>query len=218
MASAALHHPRVDVLVDERAHRDVAQAVERQGPWTSSWGPVTSVHLVHPSGLHWGNRRVRNDERDATEIAHRLRRHDLPEAWIAPPKTRELRELVRYRAKLLALRSGLKVQVHAVLAKQGIIPKLDDVFGPKGQVFLDQVPLDHAYAERVESLRDPIELYDREVDMLEREIYSWLRDDAGYWAIQATPGWVAPWPPSSWPRSATSPGSPAPVSCARGRG
>lgn len=50
------------------------------------------------------------------------------------------------------------------------------------------MPLDHAYAVRVESLRDLIELYDREVDMLEREIYSWLRDDAGYWAIQAIPG------------------------------
>ena len=147
-----------------------------------------TVHLVHPSGLHWANRRVKNDERDATEIAQRLRRHDLPEAWIAPPKTRELRELVRYRAKLVALRSGLKAQLHAVLAKQGIIPILDDVFGPTGQVFLDEVPLDHAYAVRVESLRDLIELYDREVDMLEREIYSWLRDDAGYWAIQAIPG------------------------------
>jgi transposase len=79
-----------------------------------------TVHLVHPSGLHWGARRVKNDERDATEIAQRLRRHDLPEAWIAPPLTRELRELVRYRAKLVALRSGLKAQVHAVLAKEGV--------------------------------------------------------------------------------------------------
>jgi hypothetical protein len=34
---------------------------------------------------------------------------------------RELRELVRYRAKLVALRSGLKAQVHAVLAKAGVL-------------------------------------------------------------------------------------------------
>ncbi len=90
-----------------------------------------TVHLVHPSGLHWDARRVKNDERDATEIAHRLRRHDLPEAWIAPPQLRELRELVRYRAKLVALRSGLKAQVHAVLAKQGVLPKLDDSSAPE---------------------------------------------------------------------------------------
>ena len=72
----------------------------------------------------------------ATEIANRLRRNDLPEAWIAPPKTGELRELVRYRAELVALRSGLKAQVHAVLAKQGVIPALEDIFGPEGQPFL----------------------------------------------------------------------------------
>lgn len=146
------------------------------------------VHLVHPSGLHWGARRVKNDERDATEIAHRLRRHDLPEAWIAPPATRELRELVRYRAKLVALRTGLKAQVHAVLAKQGLIPPLDDIFGPGGQRFLDEAPLDKAYATRVESLRDLLELYDREITMLEVEIHRWLRGDAGYHAIQAIHG------------------------------
>jgi transposase len=31
------------------------------------------VHLVHPSGLHWGARRVKNDQRDATGIAQRQR-------------------------------------------------------------------------------------------------------------------------------------------------
>jgi hypothetical protein len=41
----------------------------------------------------------------------------LPEAWIAPPALRELRELVRYRSKLVQLRSGLKAQIHAVMAK-----------------------------------------------------------------------------------------------------
>ena len=75
------------------------------------------MHLVHPLGLHWEARRVKNDERDATELANRLRRNDLPESWIAPPELRELRELVRYRAKLVRLRAGLKAQVHAVMGK-----------------------------------------------------------------------------------------------------
>ena len=57
------------------------------------------VHLVHPLGLHWEARRVKNDERDATELANRLRRNDLPESWIAPPELRELRELIRYRVR-----------------------------------------------------------------------------------------------------------------------
>ena len=58
----------------------------------------------------------------------------------APPEVRELRELVRYRAKLVALRSGLKAQVHAVMAKQGVLPQLDDMFGPGGPRLLDTIP------------------------------------------------------------------------------
>ncbi|HZA86978.1 MAG TPA: transposase [Acidimicrobiales bacterium] len=62
------------------------------------------VHLANPQGLNWGQRRVKNDERDAIDLADMLRLGRLPEAWIAPPATRELRELDRYRAKLVGLR------------------------------------------------------------------------------------------------------------------
>jgi hypothetical protein len=48
-------------------------------------------------------RRVKNDERDARDLADLLRLGRLAEAWIAPPAVREARELVRYRARLVQL-------------------------------------------------------------------------------------------------------------------
>lgn len=147
-----------------------------------------NVHLAHPLGNNWGHRRVKNDERDATDLADLLRLGRLAEGWVAPPEVRELRELVRYRAKLVALRSGLKAQVHAVLAKEGVKVGVSDLFGVAGQALLDSCPLARAYTIRVESLRDLIELYDREVAMLEREVGRLLADDAGWRAIQAIPG------------------------------
>jgi transposase len=98
------------------------------------------VHLVHPLGLHWESRRVKNDERDAAELANRLRRGDLPEAWIAPPEIRELRELCRYRLKLTAYRTSAKAQIHAIMAKEGILPELDDMFSPAGQRLSTRCP------------------------------------------------------------------------------
>ena len=78
------------------------------------------VHLAHPLGIKgFAYRRVKNDERDAGDLADLLRMGRLPEAWIAPPEVRGLREAVRHRAKLVALRSGLKAQVHAVLPSRG---------------------------------------------------------------------------------------------------
>ena len=56
------------------------------------------VHLAHPLGVKgFSYRRVKNDERDAADLADLLRMGRLPEAWIAPPQVRELRELTRYR-------------------------------------------------------------------------------------------------------------------------
>ena len=146
------------------------------------------VHLVHPLGLHWDSRRVKNDVKDATELANRLRRNDVPEAWIAPSEVRELRELVRYRAKLVALRTSAKAQVHAVMAKLGILPSQGRMFGPTGQVLLDEMDFPGPYGLRVESLRDLLEIFEREIAMVERHIHRELHDHAGYKAIQTLHG------------------------------
>jgi transposase len=146
------------------------------------------VHLANPNALNWGERRVKNDVIDATDLADMLRMGRLPEAWIAPPGLRELRELVRYRAKLVQLRSGLKAQVHAVMAKQGVLPTVLDMFGPAGQVQLDEIGLDRPYRMRVESLRALIAVYDAEIARLEREIHDHLRHHRGYRAVQAING------------------------------
>ena len=116
------------------------------------------VHLANPQGLNWGQRRVKNDERDAVDLTDMLRLGRLPEAWIAPPATRELRELVRYRAKLVGLRSGLKAQVHAVMAKEGVLPAQGRMFGPAGNAQLDAMAMAHSYTTRVASLRGVIEV------------------------------------------------------------
>jgi transposase len=131
---------------------------------------------------------VKNDERDAIDLADMLRLGRLPEAWIAPPAVRELRELVRYRAKLVALRWGLKAQVHAVMAQEGVLPAQGRMFGPGGNAQLDAMAMADTYTTRVESLRDLIELYDREVGMLEGEIYPQVHGQRGYQAIQAING------------------------------
>ena len=146
------------------------------------------VHLAHPLGNNWGNRRVKNDERDATDLVDLLRLGRLAEAWIAPPELRELRELVRYRDKLVRLRSGLKAQVHAVMGKHGVLPARVDMFGPGGTAQLDALDLPVGYSCRLESLRDLIATYDREVLMLDRRIAGHLTHHHGYRVIQQLNG------------------------------
>ena len=146
------------------------------------------VHLANPRALNWGDRRVKNDVNDATDLADMLRLNRLAESWIAPPALRELRELVRYRAKLVQLRSGLKAQVHAVMAKEGVVPRVSDMFGPAGTRQLDQLELAAPFARRVRSLRDLIGGYDRQIIALERDVHQHLKGHRGYEAVQAING------------------------------
>ncbi len=136
-----------------------------------------SLHLAAPSSLNWGQRRVKNDERDANDLIDLFRLGRMTEAWIAPPAIRELRELVRYRAKLVQLRSGLKAQLHSVMAKNGVLPSRWDMFGPGGTAQLDALDLPVAYTTRIASLRGLVDVFDQEVS-----------DDPGYRAIQVIEG------------------------------
>jgi transposase len=148
-----------------------------------------SVHLAHPLGVKaFSYRRVKNDVRDAADLADLLRMGRLPEAWIAPPATRELRELVRHRAKLVALRAGCKCQVHAVLAKCGIAVPMSDLFADAGSELLAQLRAPSPYLARVASLRRLIDELDAEIDLFARLARGRLVTDPGYLAVQRIPG------------------------------
>ena len=147
------------------------------------------VHLAHPLGVKaFSYRRVKNDERDAADLADLLRMGRLPEAWIAPPATRELRGWVRHRAKLVGLRSNLKCQVHAVLAAAGINVVMSDLFGVSGKELLASVRLAPESRARVDSALRLIESLDFEIELFGKLVANRLRADRGYLAIQAIPG------------------------------
>ena len=153
--------------------RRAAEPRERKCIWRTHW-----------ESRGFGTGDAKNDVRDAGDLADLLRMGRLPEAWIAPPATRELRELVRYRAKLVAIRSGLKAQVHAVLAKAGVLIAVSDLFGVGGRQRLAKVPLATAYAQRVRSLLELIDILDGHEARFAALIAKRLDADRGYRAVQ----------------------------------
>ena len=147
------------------------------------------VHLAHPLGVKaFAYRRVKNDLRDATDLADLLRMGRLPEAWIAPPATRQLRELVRHRAKLVHLRTSLRCQVHAVLAGQGVPVTVSDLFGVAGSQQMDRLVLPEAYRYRIDSLLRLIAAFDVEIDQVAQLTRRRLENDPGFAAVQTIPG------------------------------
>ncbi len=140
------------------------------------------VHLAHPYGLKAlrKRKRVKNDANDAYELANLLRLGSLPEAYIAPPALRELRELVRHRRQLVKTATGVKNGIRALLAKHGIRLTVSHLEAATGQGLLDLVELPAVYALRLASQRRLLMVLTNEIDAVEVEIDRRLKHHRGY--------------------------------------
>jgi transposase len=153
----------------------------------------TEVALAHPPGVKaFSCHRVKNDEKDAADLADLLRMGRLAEAWIAPPGIRELRELTHNRQKLVRTRTSVKDQVHAVLAKLGIPVTCSDIFGAWGSTWLDHLPLGQPYAGKVASQRKLASELTGEITLLDAVLADLLEGHDGYRSIRALPGRPGP--------------------------
>jgi transposase len=129
------------------------------------------LHLAHPLRTRAiAAARVKTDAVDAKTLALLLRADLLPEAYVAPRELRDLRELLRHRIALTAMRSALKNRVHAILAKHGITREHSDLFGKGGRQFLAALELREAPRARLDSLIALICDFDREIDETSKEI------------------------------------------------
>ena len=179
------------MMADAGEHPEVVLEATYGWYWAADLlsGLGANVHLAHPLGVKgFAYRRVKNDFVDAADLADLLRMGRLPEAWIAPPATRELRELVRHRAKLVHARTSLRCQVHAVLAGQGVLVPVSDLFGTKGSKLLQELQLPAVYRYRIDSLLRLITAFDLEVDQTATLTAERLQHDPGYAAVKTIPG------------------------------
>jgi transposase len=129
------------------------------------------LHLAHPLRTRAiAAARVKTDAVDAKTLALLLRADLLPEAYVAPRELRDLRELLRHRIALTAMRSALKNRVHAILAKHGITREHSDLFGKGGRQFLAALELREAPRARLDSLIALICDFDREIEATSKEI------------------------------------------------
>jgi transposase len=200
----------VDDAGDEQRNRNVANDPAKLVPILGALPPGTPVafeaaygwgwlvelleelelepHLVHPSRCKQvASARLKNDKVDAATLAQLLRADLLPEAWIAPPATGDLRALLRHRAALVRLSTSCKNRVHGVLADRGIGEDRGLWTGP-GRAWLaglDLPPIPRAIMEDCCGLLDALAT---PIGRLEREIAGLAKPDPRVQALMALPG------------------------------
>ena len=80
--------------------------------------------------------KVKTDKVDSATLAHLLRSDLLPLSYVPERPVRLNRELLRYRASLVKVQTGIKNKIHTILAKNNIDHDYTDLFGKEGMAFL----------------------------------------------------------------------------------
>lgn len=129
--------------------------VEASGNWMFLYETIEKytpqVMLAHPLKTRAiAEARIKTDTIDATTLAELLRLDGIPKAYIPPREVRDARELLRYRASVVALRTGLKNKIHAVLTKNAVECGWSNVLGKKSQQWLKTLPLRPCYRQELD--------------------------------------------------------------------
>ena len=185
--------------------------------------PGARVHLAHPLGVKgFTYRRVKNDVRDAADLADLLRMGRLPEAWIAPPRGAGAaragpppRQAGRGALRVQGRRARRAGQAGPARAGDGPVRRR----GPAAARAATAAPLDRAYRARVNAyLRVDRHPRHRDRRLADGWIAARLATDRAIGRSRPIPGSGRSGRRCSSPRSATSPASPPRGTCAPGPG
>lgn len=147
------------------------------------------VVLAHPSKVRLiAESRIKTDKVDALALAQLQRTGFLPQAYLAPPEIRKLRELFRCRCGLVRLRTILKLQIHALLDRQGIFHNFSDLFGKTGRAFLDSLELESPHKENVDRQLRVIDLLTKETKQIEKIIQTQVQKTPQAQRLMTIPG------------------------------
>jgi transposase len=131
---------------------------------------------------------IKTDKVDALVLAQLHRTGFLPQAYLAPPEIRKLRDFFRCRCGLVRLRTVLKLQIHALLDRLGIFHNFSDLFGKTGRAFLDGLELEFPYRENLDRQLGIIDLLTKEIKEMEKRIGRQVRQDPQAKRLTSIPG------------------------------
>ena len=132
--------------------------------------------------------KVKNDKIDSRILAHLLRTDLLPQSYVPPKPIRMQRELLRYRASLVKMQTGVKNRIHAILAKNNIAHTFSDLFGKQEKVFLCALPLSETYRMALDGYLSVLDQLEQQIRSVNTKIVVSARDDEDAKLLTTIPG------------------------------
>lgn len=139
------------------------------------------VSLAHTLGLAMITQaKIKTDRRDAFTLAKLLRAGLIPKAYIYPPSTRPVRDLLRRRLKLVRLRADEYGSLRQLLLRQGILSSSRNHIKLADDEDLKEWFGNPLVVMSASHQIERIELLSRQIQELEQQILDSTRDKADY--------------------------------------
>jgi transposase len=147
------------------------------------------VHLAHPLKVKViASARIKTDKIDAAVLADLLRSNLLPEAYFASKEVRSWKELVRFRASLINLRTQVKNKVHAILHKHALKHNFSHLFGVSGTKWLQNLTLAEPFATALRQYLSLVDYLTKQVDEAETLVEKLVVDHPQAKLLTSIPG------------------------------
>jgi transposase len=169
--------------------------LEATGNWSYMYDVlaegVEEVVLAHPKRVKAiAAARIKNDKIDARMLAHLARADLVPTSYAPPPEIRELRDLVRHRARLVRERTRHKNRVHNILARYNLHSPYSDLFGKGGRVFLQDIrdQLSGTHHLLLDNYLAMIDAVEERLKPVNQAIRAWAKADPRAELLMTMPG------------------------------
>jgi len=148
------------------------------------------VHLSHPvANEQYKGLKHSNDKHEAFWLAELLSLGILKEGYIYPRQVRSLRDVLRKRAHLVRLRSGLLVSLqHMISRNYAVKVKTGDMKRLREDVISPLLSRDEALLLAGQSSKEVIDSLTRQIDKIERWALKLLRREGIFMRLVTLPG------------------------------
>ena len=132
--------------------------------------------------------RIKIDKLDARILARLLRADLIPRCYVPSKEVREVRSLVRHRAKLSKTRTEVKNRIHALLDKHRLKAPCGGLFSKEGLEWLKGLKLSSIDDAVLKSDLGVLKALDEQVGIVESEIASVALKDPNVELLMTMPG------------------------------
>ena len=147
------------------------------------------VKLSHPLKTKAiASAKIKNDKIDSRVLAHLLRADLLPLSYVPEKSIRMQRELLRYRASLVRIQTGMKNRIHAILAKNNITHDFSDLFGKQGKGFLCSLSVPQIHRMALDGYLSVLVELEQQIKAVSKTIVLSAKDDEDARLLVTIPG------------------------------